>query len=659
MDYISNTNTRASERELAELRGHLRDYVESVTERSPKGGRNAYVCPLCGSGTGANGTGAFQLNPGKDCEQWKCFSCDEGGDLFDLIGLIEGIDVKADFTRVLAAAREMFGRGVNVDYRPQRTAYKAVKQERKEPERDYGAYLAKCLENIGGGMAYLAGRGFTAGTVERFHLGFDMEHNAITIPCNNSADCYAARYLAPDAKHRYLSHGRLPVFNVVDLYRDSPCFVVEGQFDAMSIVQAGGYAVAIMGSNVNAFYRQIGERKPGAPLIIAMDADEPGRKKAEDMAARLDVLKIPYITATWTVGGKDANERLVSDPEGFGRDVRANVARALAEPAEPESMQADSVGTVADYLLNGFSTDLNAYRASSTTVTGFPGLDMKLGGLYAGLYVLGAVSALGKTTLVHQIADQVAAAGTPVLYYSLEMSRLEMATKSLSRHAAMLMGRGQAPTALQIRTGKLTDVQRRRMPEVVESYGGTMGRNMHVIECGFDWDIDDIRKSVTDYVESTRTRPLVVVDYLQIIQAPDLRVSDKQKTDVVMRGLKKLQSDNKLTVIVISALNRGNYLAPVDFESFKESGGIEYTADVVLGLQLEVLTRADFPSKNITEQREIVRDEKAATPRRLRLTCLKNRNGSSGWLQGFDYYPATDTFVERDGLSASPSIARY
>lgn len=657
MNYTNNdTNMMVSEAEKAELREHLRDYVAATIEPSPDGARGMYCCPLCGSGKGAHKSGAFSVfRCDKNYLMWKCQACGEHGDIFELIGIIENI---RDFTGQAARARELYGRGAFAAYRPQETAYRAIPAKPVEPERDYGDYLERCRAAVDGGMAYLTRRGFTRDTVERFHLGYDAALNAITIPCNNPPHAYAVRKIDPHAKPKYLSHGRLPVFNLADLYKGAPCFVVEGQFDCMSVVQAGGRAVAIMGSNVNALYRLIGDRKPGAPLIVAMDADEPGRKKAEDMAARLDDMGIPYIMATWTVQGKDANERLCNDPEGFGRDVAANVERAKAEPAEAESTQTDSVGTMADYLHGNYSTDLNAYRASSTTVTGFPGLDAKMGGLYAGLYVLGAVSALGKTTLVHQIADQVAASGTPVLYYSLEMSRLEMATKSLSRHAAMLMGRDQAPTALQIRTGKLTDMQRRRMPEVVESYGGTMGRHMHVIECGFDWTIDDIRKSVTDYVESTHTRPLVVVDYLQIIQAPDPRVSDKQKTDAVMRGLKKMQSDNKLTVIVISSLNRGNYLAPVDFESFKESGGIEYTADVVLGLQLEVLTRADFPSKNITEQRELVRDEKAATPRRLRLTCLKNRNGSSGWLQGFAYYPAVDTFVEREGLSVAPSIVR-
>lgn len=48
--------------------------------------------------------------------------------------------------------------------------------------------------------------------------------------------------------------------------------------------------------------------------------------------------------------------------------------------------------------------------------TGFAMLDEALdGGLYEGLYIVGAISSLGKTTLVTQIADQVASKGQDVL----------------------------------------------------------------------------------------------------------------------------------------------------------------------------------------------------------------------------------------------------
>ena len=41
------------------LKERLTEYVESITDHSAKGNRKAYVCPLCGSGTGRNKTGAF------------------------------------------------------------------------------------------------------------------------------------------------------------------------------------------------------------------------------------------------------------------------------------------------------------------------------------------------------------------------------------------------------------------------------------------------------------------------------------------------------------------------------------------------------------------------------------------------------------------------
>lgn len=645
---MNNSNeeyTKATEAELEELRGHLRDYVESITEPSPKAGRDFYVCPFddCNSGTGAHGTGAFALYDSGT--KWKCFSCGRGGDLFDLMAGLENIDVKHSFTDVLTEARRMYGRGVYTFYRPQKSAHKAVKRERKEqePEHDYGDYLKQCRAAIDGGMPYLAGRGFNAQTVERFGLGYDAKENAITIPCNNSRHCYAARYIAPDAPHRYMSHGRLPVFNVGDMYRECPCFIVEGQFDAMSIAQAGGRAVAIMGSNTNALYRQIEERKPSVPLIVAMDADEPGQKKAADMAKRLDALKIPYVMATWTVEGKDANERLGNDAAGLTRDVAANVARALeTTEAEPESTQADSVGTVADYLGSTFGADI-ARGLGDTTPTGFTRLDGRLsGGLHAGVYVLGAVPSLGKTSLAWQIADNIAAGGRSVLFYSLEMSRFEMVSKAVSRYAAGIVGTDTAPSALDVRMGKQHDI----VGKAVAAFAASSASNLTVVEGGLDMTVSGICDDVAKRLGNDR--PVVFVDYLQILRSGDPRTDadDKRRTDEAMRQLKQLSAAHGLVVFVVSSLNRSNYGESASFESLKESGGIEYTADTIFGLQLRCLTEPGYRAADVSGKRELVEAEKQATPRRLRLLCLKNRSGLTGWNIDLDYYPRCDTFRE-------------
>lgn len=642
MNYSNQEYVKATETELEELRGHLREYVESITEPSPKAGRDFYVCPFddCHSGTGPKATGAFVLY---DCgAKWKCFACDRGGDLFDLMAGMENLDVKRDFPAIVTKAREMFGRGVNVAYTPQRTAHTAMRPQREEPEPDYGDYLTKCRAAIDGGMAYLAVRGFTADTIKRFGLGYDKAKQAITIPVNNSRHAFSMRFIGENPQHRYMSHGKLPVFNVASLYRGEPCFVVEGQFDAMSIEQVGGRAVAITGSNTNALYRQIGERKPGAPLIVAMDGDDPGRKKSEGMCKRLDDMKIPYIVADWTVAGKDANERLGKDPKGFGRDVQTNVARALeSTPAKLDN--------VADYLTQAFKADI-ARGMGDTIPTGFAQLDKKLnGGLHAGLYVLGAVPSLGKTSLAWQIADNIAASGRTVLFYSLEMSRFEMVSKAISRYAAGLYSVDLAPSALDVRMGKNPEI----VGKAVEAFAATSAKRLNIIPGGLDMTVGDICDHAAARVDS---QPVVFVDYLQIMRSGDPRTDsdDKRRTDEAMRQLKQLSASHGLTVFVVSSLNRQNYEESASFSSFKESGGVEYTADTILGLQLRAITEPEYMTakSDTTKRREIIEAAKMATPRRLRLLCLKNRSGLTGWNIDMDYYPRCDTFRESDDFPA-------
>ena len=95
---------------------------------------------------------------------------------------------------------------------------------------------------------------------------------------------------------------------------------------------------------------------------------------------------------------------------------------------------------------------------------------------------------------------------------------------------------------------------------------------------------------------------------------------------------------------------------------------IEYTADVVWGLQLEALHDKLFDSQGkINEKRRKVKEAKAANPRRIELVCLKNRFGISSYSCMFDYYPQFDFFrpimegidmtlldVDQDGFIAIP-----
>lgn len=330
----------------------------------------------------------------------------------------------------------------------------------------------------------------------------------------------------------------------------------------------------------------------------------------------------------------------------FGTPPSVGTQQLPQEPAESQreyptsdNPQPDSIS---EYLERTFTDDLRHFSTFKDKKTGFDNLDKHCGGLYPGLYVIGAISSLGKTTFIHQMGDQLAAAGNHILFFSLEQSRLEMVTKSISRTMAR-RSISTAVSAINIRSRGIT-------PEVLaaaEEYNET-AKNISVIECNFNESIESILKYIHDYMaKNPGIKPVTIVDYLQIIPPSDPRQDIRAKVDNIVRGLKKIQSENDLVIFIVSSINRSNYLYPIDFESFKESGGIEYTADVIWGLQLQVLNDDIFDSdKKIKEKRELVRKAKMAEPRKMELVCLKNRYGISSYKCGFNYYPRFDLFAE-------------
>lgn len=353
----------------------------------------------------------------------------------------------------------------------------------------------------------------------------------------------------------------------------------------------------------------------------------------------------------------------------------AQTAQATATPQQPSGSPAQTASQNTqqqhfvfnciqsyDYFQSGtFSKDIAHYQSFANRKTGYSNLDM-IQPLYPGLYCLGAISSLGKTTFVHQMADQLAAAGDVVMYFSLEQNRFELFSKSIARRFFLtnrqrtLQTKSKSdyptPSSIDLRRGNGSAFSAELQQEI-DNYKNLVGNNLMILEGSFSVTVEDIVVATEEVIKQLNGRkPVVIVDYLQII-APSLiggRVPDtKTSIDHIVHTLKTLQSMHNLTVIAISSVNRSNYMTPVDFESFKESGGIEYTADIVWGLQLGVLHDPDFEKeKSIVKQREMIVEAKAATPRAIELVCLKNRYGVSSYNAQFDYYASSDCFVPAD-----------
>lgn len=629
-----------------EIRSRYAEYLKPAKKRG------TYICPLpgCGNGTGSTGDG-LAVDPHGDGLHFKCYKCGFYGDLIELYQQQHGCTQQEAFSGLYSYFN------ISIDEytaEPQRQPQRAQKapqevQYMQEVQKDYTEYYRECKARISDPAAaeYLALRGLSPELAHRFWIGFDPAWRSpaaiergknppssprLIIPTSTSS--YIARDTRPDVKdYAKMKEGEVQLFNTRDLYNadDRPVFITEGEIDALSIIEAGGLATALgSAANYKMLVDLLRDKRTNNTLILSLDNDDAGRKTSRELAAALQGLNISYISADIAAGYKDPNEALTADREAFTRAIRAAERQTAAKP-----------DSMADYISRAFNEDVERFKTASIRKTGLPNLDKVAGGIYPGLYVMGAISALGKTTLIHQIADQMAGAGEHVLFFSLEQSRFEMASKSLARITAYRNIRS-AVSSLDIRKGNITLA----VQEAQKVYAKMIAPRMSIIEGNFNCNISFIGDYVARYIKKNGRKPVVIVDYLQILDGmADQRQTTRDIVDTNVRELKRMSRNYDIPVIVISSLNRTNYLAPVDFESFKESGGIEYTADVVWGLQLDVMNDPLFDKdRHIKEKHEMVRNAKKENPRKIQLLCLKNRYGISSYTADFLYYPANDYF---------------
>lgn len=637
-----------------QLKEQLKPYVESITRKSK--GANMYVCPLCGSGTGSHSTGAFSIKG----TSWKCFSCNEGGDIFDLIGKHEGI---TDYSEQLKRAGELFGISIDI-YRA--TAQEDFREYQNPPKNeqythnnihttDYTQFFLQANRDIEKTSYH---RGLSIETLNRFKIGYVESWRHPKAP-NAPA---SPRLIIPTSKESYLARdtrdqipeeqkpytkskvGSIHLFNAKALQTATkPIFIIEGELDALSIIEVGGEAVALgTTTKVKSLLELLKTKKPEQPLIIALDNDEAGEKAYRELSEGLKGLSIPFYRLNPAGEYKDANEALQGNREALRQAVEeAEHIQDEAEQAQREAYLNTSTAHYLQSFIDGIADSVN----TPYIPTGFKTLDAVLdGGLYEGLYIVGAISSLGKTTLITQIADQIAQAGQDVLIFSLEMARAEIMAKSISRHTLqqVLSSGGDirnAKTTRGITTGKRYEgynkTERELINGAIVAYSQYAG-HIYISEGIGDIGAEQIRETVKQHTLFTGNTPVVIIDYLQILAPYSERATDKQNTDKAVMELKRISRDFKTPVIGISSFNRANYSVAVTMEAFKESGAIEYSSDVLIGLQLKGAGKKDFDAN----------EAKKKSPREIELVILKNRNGSTGDKLGYRYYPLFNYFEE-------------
>lgn len=598
---------------IEELKRFLPDYLQRKGFNLHKGG----VCPACGGGSK---TPCFHYD-GK-AERVKCFSCGFSGDLIDLIANEYGLDNSG----AVAKANEIYG-----DKRP------PIKEAPiKENSTDYSEFIKSCAA-ASDQTDYFKRRGLSEKTVKEFQLGYEADYKNAVVPYPGE-NYYFKRGTQSTFKGK--ARGQEPLFNLSDLYNTSkePVFITEGQFDALSFIECGAYAVALGSTErVKAFITQLEKKPTESPVIIATDADAPGNEAAAYLNRELKRLNIITFRMTMLDGCKDPNECLTTNRTAFEKliDDAADAVFYLEETEKTEFQETYKKEYSINYICSFIDEIIN--KQNNGIPTGFKELDKALdGGIFPGLFIIGAESSLGKSTIILNIAEQIAEAGTDVIYFSLEMARRELMARSISK-LSYINSKGQhAFTTKQILKGDPKEYR-----AAINLYK-PIAKNLVLYEDQTGINVNELCEYAENHKRATGKTPVVILDYLQLIAPINANDTDKIKMDYTVKALKQLSQKLNTPVIAISSVNREGYGSRVTMKDFKESGAIEFSSDVLLGLNLAVTLEGSRPSEKQVDE------ALHSAPREMVLEILKNRNGERNHQIKFDYYSAYNYFKEND-----------
>lgn len=304
----------------------------------------------------------------------------------------------------------------------------------------------------------------------------------------------------------------------------------------------------------------------------------------------------------------------------------------LLEKAEAElfsvsdqSLKQDLV-SIESILTESFDRMEELHRNKGTlrgVKTGYRDLDNMTAGLQrSDLIILAARPAMGKTTLVTNLAYNVATvAKQSVLFFSLEMSKEQLVDRMLADASGV--------DAWNIRTGNLSDDDFGKLSEAM----GELAEAPIFIDDTPGMTVLEMR---TKARRANHEQPLglIIIDYLQLMQASGSSNGNRvQEVSEISRGLKLIARELNVPVIALSQLSRSvESRSPQipQLADLRESGSIEQDADIVMFIYREAYYNPETERENITD-----------------LIIAKHRNGPTGKVELY-FHPERLRFMSLD-----------
>jgi replicative DNA helicase len=255
--------------------------------------------------------------------------------------------------------------------------------------------------------------------------------------------------------------------------------------------------------------------------------------------------------------------------------------------------------------------DLLYHKDNPSDITGIPtgyrDLDRETSGLQPGdLIIIAGRPSMGKTALALNMAEHAGVENKlPVAIFSMEMSGSQLAMR--------LLGSIGRLDQHKLRTGRLSDDDWNRLTNAV---GKLHDAPILVDESGA-LNALELRARARRLHRQYGALGLIIVDYLQLMQASSEGENRATEISEISRSLKSLAKELKVPVVALSQLSRAveqrtGPKRPI-MSDLRESGAIEQDADLILAIYREEVYTPDTPDKGMAE-----------------IIILKQRNGPIG-----------------------------
>ncbi len=361
-------------------------------------------------------------------------------------------------------------------------------------------------------------------------------------------------------------------------------------FEALCRMHNSGKPVDLVTLNDELERAKLLERVGGTDYLVALVEGVPSAASAEHYAR--------MVRDKALLRGLIAINQEITQDAFDSRDEPAEILdRAEHRIFQISSRQIGDHAVPLETLLQQTFENLSNADGSLTGVaTGYYKLDELTAGFQRSeMIVIAARPSMGKTALACNIAEYMAVEdGGPVLLFSLEMSKEQLAQRFLCSRARF--------SSARLRRGNISTEDWTRL----QLAAGDLEKAPVFIDDSAELNILQLRAKSRRMKASHELR-CIFVDYLQLMAPMGKVESRQQQIAEISRGLKALARELQIPVVVLSQLNRG----PEDREGhrprmsdLRESGAIEQDADVVILLHREDYYHrgeADYEPNHVTE----------------------------------------------------------